>query len=330
MRAIVIDRPGVIAMKNVPDPSPAGGEVVVRVRACGLCGTDLHIAAGEFPPTPYPIIPGHEFAGEIVARGTGVSPELTDGTLVAVDPSLYCGACPACRAGRGNLCARWGAIGDTVNGAFAEFVAVPATSVYPLAAHLDARHGALAEPISCAVHALDRLGPVTQCSAVIFGAGTMGLLLLQLLLNSGASSVTVVDRVPHRLDVAKELGARYTATDGALLSGEHFDVSVDATGVPGAIEQACDVLGRGGRLLIFGVASQEAAVRLPPFRIYNDELTILGSMAVLHSFQPAVSMLAAGAVNAAPLLGDAVPLERFDDALARVRAGQGIKTQVCP
>jgi 2-desacetyl-2-hydroxyethyl bacteriochlorophyllide A dehydrogenase len=330
VRAIVIDRPGVIALKDVPDPSPADGEVVVRVRACGVCGTDLHIAAGEFPPTPYPIIPGHEFAGEIVARGAGVSPELADGTLVAVDPSLYCGSCQACRAGRGNLCARWGAIGDTVNGAFAEFVSVPAANAYPLAPHLDARQGALAEPVACAVHGLHRLGPVAQCSAVIFGAGTMGLLLLQLLLNSGASSVSVVDRVQYRLAVARKLGAQHTATDLAGLSGEHFDVSVDATGVPSAIEQACDVLARGGRLLVFGVTSQAAAVRLPPFRIYNDELTILGSMAILHSFQPAVSMLTSGAVDVSPLLGQAISLERFDDALAQVREGQGIKTQVCP
>lgn len=158
----------------------------------------------------------------------------------------------------------------------------------------------------------------------------MGLLLMQMLLNSGASSVTMVDRVQHRLAVARKLGAQYTAADGAELSGEHFDVSVDATGAPSAIEQACDVLARGGRLLVFGVTAQTAAVRLSPFRIYNDELTILGSMAILHSFQPAVSMLASGAVDASPLLGEAVPLEHFDDALAQVREGQGIKTQVCP
>jgi 2-desacetyl-2-hydroxyethyl bacteriochlorophyllide A dehydrogenase len=330
VRAIVIDHPGAIALNDVPDPSPAAGEVVVRVRACGVCGTDLHIAAGEFPPTPYPIIPGHEFAGEIVARGAGVPPELADGTLVAVDPSLYCGACAACRSGRGNLCARWGAIGDTVNGAFAEFVAVPAVNAYPLAPHLDARQGALAEPIACAAHALHRLGPVMQCSAVIFGAGTMGLLLLQMLLDSGASSVTVVDRVQHRLAVAKELGAQHTATDGAELAGDRFEVSVDATGAPSAIEQAFDAVARGGRLLVFGVTAQAAQVRLSPFRVYNDELTIIGSMAIMNSFQPAVNMLTSGVINAAPLLGETVPLDRFDDALARVRDGRGIKIQVCP
>ena len=330
MRAIVIDRPGVIALKDVADPSPAELEVVVRVRACGVCGTDLHIAAGEFPPTPYPIIPGHEFAGEIVARGAGVSPELADGTLVAVDPSLYCGSCQACRAGRGNLCARWGAIGDTVNGAFAEFVSVPAANAYPLAPHLDARQGALAEPVACAVHGLHRLGPVAQCSAVIFGAGTMGLLLLQLLLNSGASSVSVVDRVQYRLAVARKLGAQHTATDVAGLSGEHFDVSVDATGAPSAIEQACDVLGRGGRLLVFGVASEDARVSLSPFRIYNDEITVLGSMAVLNSFGAAADLMTAGLVETSPLLGPPFALDQFPEALASVRRGEGIKIQVAP
>src|ERR1700676_4002733 len=121
MRAAIVDRPGSIRVGEVPDPKPRDRQVVVKVGACGICGTDLHIADGEFPPTPYPIIPGHEFAGRVVARGDGVPDDWRDGERVAVDPSLFCGHCPACRAGRGNLCANWNAIGDTVNGAFAEY-----------------------------------------------------------------------------------------------------------------------------------------------------------------------------------------------------------------
>jgi 2-desacetyl-2-hydroxyethyl bacteriochlorophyllide A dehydrogenase len=330
MRAVVIDRPGKLAVREVPDPVPGGSEVVIGVRACGICGTDLHIVAGEFPPTPYPIIPGHEFAGEIVARGAGVGGELAEGMLVAVDPSLFCGACGMCRSGRGNLCERWNAIGDTVNGAFAEFVAVPAANVYPLPGHIDARQGALVEPLACAVHGLRRLGPVAQCSAVVFGAGPMGLLLLQLLRSAGTSAVTVVDRIQHRLDVARALGAHQTATSVAGLAGERFDVSVDATGSPELIEQALGALRRGGRLLIFGVATREARAELPPFRVYNDELTIVGSMAILNSFDPAISALASGAVDVKPLLGEAFALEHFAGALEHAREGRGIKVQVCP
>ena len=137
MRARVLDHPGSFRVAEVPDPTPQATEIVIRVECCGICGTDLHILAGEFPPTPYPITPGHEFAGTVVARGADVKPDLPIGARVAVDPSLYCGYCRRCRAGRDNLCENWAAIGDTVNGAFAEFVAVPAVNAYRLPDHLD-------------------------------------------------------------------------------------------------------------------------------------------------------------------------------------------------
>src|SRR6266705_2191265 len=131
MRAVIIDKPGSVRVGNVPDPAPEPDELIIRVGACGICGTDLHIAQGEFPPTPYPIVPGHEFAGEVVAVGSAIqggsgTQKFMIGSRVAVDPSLFCGRCPFCRNGQGNLCQNWGAIGDTVNGAFAEYVAVPA------------------------------------------------------------------------------------------------------------------------------------------------------------------------------------------------------------
>jgi hypothetical protein len=114
MRAIVLDRPGSFRVAEVPDPTPGPGQIVVKVDACGVCGTDMHIMDGEFPPTPYPITPGHEFAGTIVAVAGDVKMDLPVGALVAVDPSLYCGYCRRCRSGRGNLCENWAAIGDTV------------------------------------------------------------------------------------------------------------------------------------------------------------------------------------------------------------------------
>ena len=330
MRAIVLDRPGAFRVAEVPDPAPRPAEIVVRVECCGICGTDLHILAGEFPPTPYPITPGHEFAGIVVARGADAAADLTEGTRVAVDPSLFCGRCRRCRAGRGNLCENWGAIGDTVDGAFAEYVAVPAVSAYRLPPHLDGQYGAMAEPLSCAVHGLRRLGPVLGSSAVLTGAGTMGLLLLQLLLRAGAGPVTVVDRIPARLEVARALGAAATAGDGGALAGERFDVAVDATGVPAAIEAALGLLDRGGRMLVFGVAPAEAAIGVSPFRIDNDELTIVGSMAVLRSFGAAVDLLSSGAVDPRALLAEPLPLAGFGTAVDRVRAGQGIKWHIRP
>jgi 2-desacetyl-2-hydroxyethyl bacteriochlorophyllide A dehydrogenase len=307
--------------------------VVVKVGACGLCGTDLHIADGEFPPAPYPLVPGHEFAGEIVAVGAGVEGGLADGVHVAVDPSLFCGRCAFCREGRGNLCANWGAIGDTVDGAFAEYVKLPVANAYPLPEGMDVRAGALVEPVSCAVRGLHRLAVRPGETCLIVGGGTMGLLLMQLVIHSGASKVAVLDTNASKLPLAQKLGAAATGTDlEALgeLAPQGFDCAIDATGAPPAIEAAFGALRRGGRLLVFGVAAAEATISLSPFRIYNDEITILGSMAVLHSFGPALELVASGAIDCDAMLTHDFPLDRFGDALATVREGRSIKSQVLP
>ena len=155
--------------------TPNAGEVVIRVGAVGICGSDLNIAAGLFPPTPFPIIPGHEFAGEVVAVAPGID-FIHDGDRVAVDPSLFCGHCPWCRVGRGNLCDNWGAIGDTVNGAAADYVAVPAVNCHHIPDSMSFPQAAVVEPLSCAVHAIKMAPPRVGESVLVVGGGTMGLL----------------------------------------------------------------------------------------------------------------------------------------------------------
>jgi 2-desacetyl-2-hydroxyethyl bacteriochlorophyllide A dehydrogenase len=328
MRAAIVDTPGSVRVGDVPDPKPEPRHVVVRVGACGICGTDLHIADGHFPPTPYPIVPGHEFAGEIVELGGDVT-GWSVGDRVAVDPSLFCGYCGPCRSGHGNLCENWGATGDTVNGAFAEYVSVPSANCHRMPDHLSWQQGALVEPLSCAVHGVRRIGVEAGERFLVIGAGTMGLLMQQLLQSAGAV-VTVVDRDTSRLGRATGLGAHAVAGDTAELDGERFDAAVDATGAVPAIEAAFDALRRGGRLLVFGVAPADARVALSPFRIYNDEITVVGSMAVLHSFGRALDLVADGAVVTEPLLTHAVPLEDYPAALDLMRSGAGLKVQVLP
>ena len=330
MRAIVLDQPGSFRVAELPDPTPGPGQIVVKVDCCGICGTDLHIMDGEFPPTPYPITPGHEFAGTVAAVGSDVSIDLPVGAMVAVDPSLYCGYCRRCRSGRDNLCENWAAIGDTVAGAFAEYVAVPAVNAHRLPDGIDGQLGAMIEPLACAVHGLRRLGPVFGDTVLLTGAGTMGLLLLQLLVHAGAGPVTVVDRVSERLEVARKLGAARIASSLDDLESERFEIAVDATGVPAVIDGATELLDRGARLLVFGVSPAEASISLSPFRVYNDELTVTGSMAILRSFAPAAELIATGAVDPRPLLSEPLPLDGFGEALRRVRAGQGIKWHIRP
>jgi 2-desacetyl-2-hydroxyethyl bacteriochlorophyllide A dehydrogenase len=251
-----------------------------------------------------------------------------EGDRVAVDPSLFCGRCEACRIGRGNLCADWKAIGDSVDGAFAEYVKVPAANAYALPDELNFRSGALVEPVSCAVRGMHRLQVQPGESALVVGAGTMGLLLEQLILRAGASRVAVIDTNEGKLGLAERMGADAVATSAEDLGT--FDVAVDATGAPAAIESAFDALKRGGRLMVFGVAHGDARISLSPFRIYNDEITVLGSMAVLHSFGPALELMAAGAIDAESMLTHDFPLDGFAQALENVREGRGVKSQVLP
>ena len=340
MRAVIIDAPGIIRVDNVPDPTPRPDEVLVRVGACGICGTDLHIIDGDSPLARYPIIPGHEFAGEVVALGSDVAQRngkeganITVGSRIAVEPNLYCGYCDSCRTGHENLCLNYAAIGVTTNGAIAQYVAVPIAKAYALPDNISLREGALIEPVSCAVHGMHVLNPRSGDTFLIVGAGTMGLLLLQLAMRGGASRVAMVDVNAQRLGLAEQLGPTRTYSDiKQALKDEPlgFNCVIDATGVASVIENAFMAVKRGGKLLIFGVASNEARISLSPFRIYNDEITIMGSMAVLFSFQPALDLISSGVINTQAMLTAALPLQDFSRALDMMRQGQGVKTQILP
>ena len=340
MRAVIIEAPGKIVVGTVPDPTPQPDELIIRVGACGICGTDLHLVDGESPLATYPLIPGHEFAGEVVAVGKNVAPR-NDTTALRVDlgarlkikKNIYCGRCNFCRTGHENLCLNYAALGVTKSGALAEYVAVPAAQAYVLPETISLREAALIEPISCAVHGMHQLQSRSGDTFLIVGAGTMGLLLLQLALRGGASRVAVVDLNRQRLARAEQLGASSVQTDlkNALMDEPlGFDCVIDATGIASVIEDAFVAVKRGGTLMIFGVAPHEATISLSPFRIYNQEITIVGSMAVLFSFQPALDLLRGGVINTQAMLTTTFLLEQFPDALKLVRNGEGVKTQILP
>jgi 2-desacetyl-2-hydroxyethyl bacteriochlorophyllide A dehydrogenase len=334
MKAVVFEGPGRLAVERVDDPAPAPDQVVVAVHACGICGTDVHLLDGEFP-TSYPLVPGHEFCGDVVAIGRGVSDIVTDGVaqgaFVAVDPSLHCGHCSFCRVGRGNLCENWGGIGVTTDGGCAEFVAVPAANAHRLPEGVERSHGTLVEPLSCAVRGFDVLDPKLADHFLIYGAGTMGLMLTQLAAAAGAASVSVVDRNPDRLPRAAALGADHVATSvDELERSGGWEVVIDATGVVAAIEDGLGRVRRGGSFLMFGVAAKDATARISPFRIYNDEIRIIGSMAVLHSFERARDLLVRGVIDAEALLTHRLALDDYAEAIDTFRDGRGLKIQVGP
>ncbi|MGV9453316.1 zinc-dependent alcohol dehydrogenase family protein [Streptomyces sp. NPDC003635] len=329
MKAAVIESVGKAVVAEVPDPTPGPRQVVVEVAACGLCGTDLHILQGEFAPK-LPIVPGHEFAGEVVGLGTEVT-ELRVGDRVAVDPSLYCHECRYCRTGHNNLCERWAAIGVTTAGGAARYAVAPVANCVKLPDHVRTQDAALVEPLSCAVRGYDVLQSRLGAHVLIYGSGTMGLMMLELAKRTGAASVDVVDVNPRRLETARHLGVSAAAANPDELDRpQGWDLVVDATGNAAAIQDGLGRVAKAGTFLQFGVADYATRVEIDPYRIYNQEITITGSMAVLHSFERAAELFANGVLNPDIFISDRIPLDRYPEALDQFAAGVGRKIVVVP
>jgi 2-desacetyl-2-hydroxyethyl bacteriochlorophyllide A dehydrogenase len=329
MQAAVIKAVGEVGVMTVEDPTPQPRDVVVQVAACGICGTDLHILAGEFAPS-LPIIPGHEFAGTIVAVGSHVT-ELKPGQRVAVDPSMYCNECHYCRLGRNNLCERWNAIGVSVPGGAAQYALAPVANCVVLPDHVRVEDAALIEPLSCAIRGYDVLRSQLGSHVLIYGSGTMGLMMLQLAKRCGAASVDVVDINPSRLETAITLGCSSAVTSADELEGPRgWELVIDATGAAAAIQDGLPRVAPGGTFLQFGVTATSTRVEIEPYHIYNKEITITGSMAVLHSFERAADLLATGLLDPDVFISDRLPLTDFEEALTRFQRGIGRKIQLIP
>ncbi len=323
-------------VREAPVPEPGPNEVLVRVAACGICGTDQHIYEGDFFPT-YPLIGGHELAGTIVALGPQRVPtNLREGDRVAVDPCLFCGVCFFCQRGQGNHCLNWNAIGVTRDGGFAEYVVAPTANVYAVG-DMDFEVAAFIEPISCVVYGLQRVRIPVGANALIYGAGPIGLLMLQLVRHGGASSVVSVDLRPEKLALASSLGASEVVAagpeaDAALreLSPLGFDLVVDCTGVPAVVEGMFSHVRNNGKLLFFGVNPPDARIRVSPYDVYRKDLEIYGSFSLRYTFHDAIALLRAGAVDVRPLLSDRFPIEMFPEALALAGSGEAFKVQIQP
>jgi 2-desacetyl-2-hydroxyethyl bacteriochlorophyllide A dehydrogenase len=330
MKAVQFTAIDTIEIVTVDDPTPGRRDVVIKVAGAGICGTDLHILEGEFAPS-LPIIPGHEFAGEVVAIGADVT-ELAVGDQVGVDPSLYCHECYYCRRGRGNMCERWGAIGVTVAGGAAEFAVAPVPNCVRLSEGVKPADAALIEPLSCAVRGFDVLPRSLGDHYLIYGAGTMGLMNLELAKRAGAATVDVVDLNPDRLATAVRLGCSSSggSADEVNRPSHGWDVVIDCTGVVAAIEDGLGRVGKGGTFLQFGVSAEKAEAKWAPYKIYNQEITITGSMAVLHSYERAAELFAGGVLDPDVFISHRYPLEDYALALDQFKKGIGRKIQVTP
>ena len=327
MKAALVTKPGELSVEEVPDPAPRDHEVVVQVGTCGICGTDVHVFDGDYAAVKqYPVIPGHEFWGTVVAAGPAVR-TVRVGQRVAVDPMDYCDACATCRAGWTNMCLNGGGLGTTAPGALAEYVAVNGARCEPLPDGLSEDLASLVEPLSCVLHGLDRIGPVLGEDLLVLGSGPIGLMLTALATAAGAR-VDVVDPRADRRAVAPEFGARRVAASAGDISDGGWAVVADCTGHPEAVATGLAHLRRTGRLALLGIGGTEATFPFAPFDVVARELTIVGVNSVRHTFGRAAALLAADTFPAARLHGPALPLAETAAAIEATRRGAGLKTRV--
>ncbi len=315
-------------MVEVPDPRPGPGDVLVRVQAAGICGTDRHLFKGEFPCAP-PVTLGHEFAGKVIAVGDGVTLPL--GTVITCDPNIACGACDQCLRGRVNLCTRHIAVGIHRDGGLAELAVIPshrAIAVSDLHAHL----AAFAEPLACTLHGIDLGAPVPGERVVVLGGGVIGLLAVQLARNAGAE-VTLVTRHPAKRDLAMTVGAAHTAATEAearVLLPQGADLVLECAGVTDTVEMAPRLTRSGGRVVILGVLPQGDRVRIEPFDLVFREIQLLHSFINPFTQARAAAMLVAGQVQVAALISRIIPLSEAPQAIAGPAAPREVKVLVVP
>ncbi len=339
MLAAVFQGNGLLELRDVEPRAPGPDEVLIRVAACGLCGTDLHILHGDQGAAdcrPGTIL-GHEFSGIVVETGTDVD-TLSVGDLVAVDPNSPCGDCPACLAGKAHFCRHMVGYGTTTHGGFAEFTTVRARQAYPLPGTIPLEQGALAEPVSCCLHGIDLCRIRPGATVLVLGAGTIGLLMIQLALKAGAAFVVSVEPIEEKRAAAKANGA-VLAIDpaGVDLAAElrrldvpPVDVAIECVGLGATAREAVRLAGDGGTVMLFGLTPPDCEIPVRPFDMFRRELNITASFINPYTFPRALRLMESGGVRAEAVIGARVPLAEIRDAFDDPRLRAAGKVLIVP
>ncbi|RVA55082.1 iditol 2-dehydrogenase [Mesorhizobium sp. M7A.F.Ca.US.001.01.1.1] len=339
MKAVGLEAVGDITLRDVDMPDIGADELLVRIEACGVCGTDRHLFHGEFPCTP-PVTPGHEFSGIVEAIGKSVS-GFAIGDRVTGDPNIACGRCAHCHAGQVNLCSNLCAIGIHRDGGFADYLALPQKQAFVLPAGLNPLHGAFCEPLGCCLHGVDLAGIKPGSSVVVLGGGVIGLLTVQLARLAGATTIILSTRQASRRALAEDLGATATidptATDvidaiagPAGLAPGGVDVVFECAGVRETVEQSMRLARAGGTVVIIGVTPQGMKAEFEPFDLLFRELKVLGSFLNPYTHRRAAELIASGAVEIDRLISRQVSLEEAPAVIANPPAPGEVKVLVVP
>ena len=325
-----------VSVVELDIPTPVNStDVIVRMRACGMCGTDLAILEGRHPARP-PVVLGHECAGEVAQIGSGVT-SISVGDHVVVDPNLRCGVCRYCRSDRPNLCETLVSIGEDINGGFATYMLAPERAIYKISNAMNWKTAALVEPFSCIVNGFLRARVKPSDTAVVYGAGPMGLFWVSLLRRAGARKIMSVEIAEKRRDAAKKVGADVTinpSTENPVkrvleeTNGLGADVGVEVIGKIETVEAAIQSSSHGGRVVVMGTCRPDAFAKFSPFDIMRYEKDILGSHTQAASFRTAIDMLDAGFVPVDLIVTHLIPLKQIERAFTLNKTGEAVKTVV--
>lgn len=324
MRSAVFYGKGDLRVEERVMPEVGAKDVLIQVKACGVCGTDVHIYEGDkgaAEVTP-PTILGHEFSGVVAEVGKEVT-KYKPGDRVCIDPNCYCGSCDFCRNGAAHYCTDMIGYGTTVNGGFAEYCSVNERQVYLLGEHTSFEQGAMAEPAACCLHGMDMCDVKPGNSVVVIGGGMIGLLMLQLSRLAGASKTALLEPVESKRKVGKKLGA------DVVIDPLHEDVKavlkengmtwintvIECVGKPSTIEQAIDIAGNKGTVMMFGLTKPDEVISVKPFQIFQKELTLRASYINPYTQKRALDLIDSGRLDVSSMICEVAGLDKLEEVL---------------
>ncbi|HEX2427480.1 MAG TPA: alcohol dehydrogenase catalytic domain-containing protein [Gaiellaceae bacterium] len=330
MRAIVIEQPNEVALRDVEAPSPGPGEVRVRSVCAGVCRTDLDIVAGTLDArwVSFPVVPGHEWSGVIESLGAGVT-GLEPGRRVVCEGSIPCLACRRCRAGDTHLCETYDAVGFTRGGGYGEYVVVPARVVHPIPEHVSFDAAVLIEPAAVVLKALERARIQPGETVGVIGIGALGAIALRLARLHGPAAVVAYGVRDEELELARRLGADDVVNVGREEVGSGLDVVVETAGAASAVELATRLAREGGRVVLLGIAGHGHELTLPADRLALRDLSVFGSVGyTTAAWARTVALVSEGLVDLEPIVTHRFPLEQFADAFALMDDRRGVVAKI--
>ena len=330
MKAVVLSAVNNLAIAEVEKPKPGVKECLVKVLACGICGTDRHIYHGEYPSAK-PVILGHEFGG--VIEEVGSNSKFKVGQVVSVDPNIVCGTCPDCVAERTAFCPDLTALGVNINGGLAEYVLTPDSQIYPVKADLNPLHLAFIEPLACSIRGLDLANLKGGEKVAVLGGGVIGLLVVQLAKLAGVSEIVLITRQKFRRDVALKIGATRVIdpnSEDVNTAVTNMDVVFECAGAVETFKQAQNISRRGGSVIVLGLTASDVTLEVNPFNIVVNELRIQGSFLNPLTQGRAAELVESGKLNLDILISKVVDLAGVQAILDAPPAEGDIKYIACP